>query len=248
MTKIFTAVIVVMLIAGISPMTDANPDATNAQSEQHEHNPESPDNRPQAAPQPTSRGNIGDVIRSIILRTISTIIGGIPCGILLYKIYQCMDEKRYHPKNSSWQKTPSGVWYSNANWQQSDLDDGELLLKTFGIDEIIQKAISGRKLSPEEEIETHRPKEIRLPPITVDIPISLVPTPFKVVNQTLYVRDEKVSDLPSNLPLVISELTGEWQVIQSETNKSPEKYIRYEVVLIQAINEDFWRQYRDSNP
>lgn len=240
MTKIFTAVIVVMLVVGISPMTDADPDAPNAQSGQHEHKPESPDNRPQAAPHTTSRGNIGDVILTIIWRTISTIIG----GMLLYKIYQCMDEWRYHPKNSSWQKTPSGVWYSNANWQQFDLDDGKLLLKTFRIDKILQKAISGRRLSPEEEIESHRPKEIRLPPITVDIPISLVPTPFKVVNQTLYVRDEKVSDLPPKIP----ELTGEWQVIQSETNKSPEKYIRYEVVLTQAINEDFWRQYRDSTP
>lgn len=247
MTKIFTVVIVVMLVAGISPRTDANPGATNAQGGQHEHNPKSPDNHPQAAPQTTSRGNSGGVMReigiTIIGGTISTIIGGFFCGMLLYKRYQIMDEARYHPKNSSWQKTPSGVWYSNANWQ-FDPDDGNFWLKTFGISEIVQKAISGQKLSPEEEIESGRPKEIRLPPITVDIPISLVPTPFQVVNQTLNVRDEKVLDLPPEIP----NLTGEWQVILSETNKSPEGYIRYEVVLTQAVNEDFWRRYRDSNP
>lgn len=247
MTEIFTVVIVVMLVAGISPMTDANPDATNAQGGQHEHNPKSRDNRPQATPQTTSRGNSGGVICeigiTIIGGIISTIIGGILCGMLLYKRYQIMDEARYHPKNSSWQKNSLGVWYSNANWQ-FDPDDGNFWLKTFGIDEIVQKAIRGQKLSTEEKIESGTPKEIRLPPITVDIPISLVPTPFKVVNRTLYVRDEKVLDLPPEIP----ELTGEWQVILSETNKSPEGYIRYEVVLTQAINKDFWSQDRDSNP
>ena len=243
MTKIFTAVIVVMLVVGIAPMTDADPDVTNAQSGQHEHNPESPDNRPQAAPQTTSRGNIGDVILTIIWRTISTTIGGLVCGFFLYKWYLFMDGRRYHPKNSSWQKTPSGVWYSNAIWQ-FDPDDGNRLLKAFGIYEIVQKAISGRRLSHEEEIESQKPKEIRLPPITVDVPISFVPTLFEVVNRTLYVRDEKLSDLPPQ----IRELTDEWQVMPLETYNSPEGYIRYEVVLTHAINEDVWRQYRDSNP
>ena len=246
MTKIFTVAIVVMLVAGISPRTDANPGATNAQGGQHEHSPKSPDNHPQTAPQTTSRGDSGGVIREIgitIIAIIRTIIGGTLCGILLYKMYRIMDEARYHPKNSSWQRTPSGVWYSNANWQ-FDPDDGNFWLKTFGVYEIVQKAISGQKLSPEEEIKSGKPKEIRLPPITVDIPISLVPTPFQVVDRTLCVREKKMLDLPPEIP----ELPGEWQVILSETNKSPEGYIRYEVVLTQAVNEDFWRQYKDSNP